>query len=201
MTTLTIHGSEHLATSNVLCCAACHGDIAYVVRPNDELAAECLSARCGATIPIESVPTLPLKQMTVNWSDRGDDEPPPPAEARALRPLDERISITALDERGLEYSAALDGWHIGFFRREEDARLAATNWALALQLGIVSQIGIRPQPTREAEPEGDDLPDDAPGGDCGDHGPYAGEDCPKCLACGGAHHVQRCPEIRQQLAA
>ncbi len=26
----------------------------------------------------------------------------------------------------------------------------------------------------------DDLPDDAPGGDCPDHGPYADEECPKC---------------------
>lgn len=25
----------------------------------------------------------------------------------------------------------------------------------------------------------DDLPDDAPGGDCPDHGPYADEECPK----------------------
>lgn len=24
----------------------------------------------------------------------------------------------------------------------------------------------------------DDLPDDAPGGDCPEHGPYADEDCP-----------------------
>jgi hypothetical protein len=26
----------------------------------------------------------------------------------------------------------------------------------------------------------DDPPDDAPGEDCPDHGPYGGEDCPKC---------------------
>ncbi len=26
----------------------------------------------------------------------------------------------------------------------------------------------------------DDLPDDAPGGDCGDHGPFADDDCTKC---------------------
>jgi hypothetical protein len=24
------------------------------------------------------------------------------------------------------------------------------------------------------------LPDDAPGDDCPDHGPYADDDCPKC---------------------
>lgn len=26
----------------------------------------------------------------------------------------------------------------------------------------------------------DELPDDAPGGDCPEHGPYADDDCPKC---------------------
>ena len=26
----------------------------------------------------------------------------------------------------------------------------------------------------------DSLPDDAPGDDCPDHGPYADDDCPKC---------------------
>jgi hypothetical protein len=25
-----------------------------------------------------------------------------------------------------------------------------------------------------------ELPDDAPGGDCPEHGPYADEECPKC---------------------
>jgi len=26
----------------------------------------------------------------------------------------------------------------------------------------------------------DDIPTDAPGDDCPDHGPYADDDCPKC---------------------
>jgi hypothetical protein len=26
----------------------------------------------------------------------------------------------------------------------------------------------------------DNLPDDAPGDDCPDHGPYGDDDCPKC---------------------
>ncbi len=26
----------------------------------------------------------------------------------------------------------------------------------------------------------DDTPDDAPGDDCPDHGPYTDDDCPKC---------------------
>lgn len=33
----------------------------------------------------------------------------------------------------------------------------------------------------------DALPDDAPGSDCPEHGPYADDDCPKCgLICAAA---------------
>lgn len=191
MTTLTIHGSNLLATSHVLCCAACHGDIAYVVLPGGDLAVECQSARCGATVAIESVSALPLKDMALTWSAPTEVPPPPVVSETWWDALRDRISVTPLDDLGLEFSAALDGWHVGIFARAETARLAATNWALALRLGIVSRIGIEPPP--------EDLPTDGP------EYPLPGVDCAaergRCRACGGAHDIQRCPQVWSALRA
>jgi hypothetical protein len=52
--------------------------------------------------------------------------------------------------------------------------------------------------------QGDETPpNDAPGDDCPDHGPYGDDDCPKCADpdCQGLHHTQQCPAIRELLFA
>lgn len=82
------------------------------------------------------------------------------------------VSVVPADDLGLEWIASVDGYHIGIFEREHEAWLAAGNWATAIRIGITTEAQLATWAPRINRKN-----------------------------CGGAHHIQSCPEeVRGVLA-